>query len=212
LVAGILTVLAGCERTSSTDDRPVRSAAASASAEAAAVHVDDGSELVGTAAKPWHFVDWAHGPPLDLAQLRGRVAVVRFWTNGCHFCEATLPALQRLAKAFPAEEVVFIAAFHAKPKGSRYDAAEMVKVAEGYGVTFPIAFDPEWRTLDAWYLNGFHRPATSTTFVIGRDGRIAHVHPGPMFFPSDDPKDQKENADYLAMKRAITDAIAAPRR
>lgn len=175
----------------------------------AAVKFDDGRELVGTPAKPWRFVDWSHSEPLALDQLRGRVVVVRFWTNGCPFCERTLPAIQRLASEFPANDVVFVAAFHAKPKGTGYDAPAMVKLAEGMGVTFPIAFDPRWQTLDDWYMTGFRRRATSVTFVIGRDGKIAHIHPGPMFFPSDDPASAKENADFTAVRDAIRRALAS---
>jgi hypothetical protein len=50
--------------------------------------------------------------------------------------------------------------------------------------------------------DGFHRHATSATFVIGKDGRIVHVHPGPVYYPSDDPREDA-NRDYLALRSAV---------
>jgi hypothetical protein len=70
-----------------------------------------------------------------------------------------------------------------------------------------LAFDQEWRTLRAWYLDGFHRHATSATFVIGKDGRIVFVHPGPVFFPSEAAADADANRDWRRLRRAVLAAL-----
>jgi len=85
--------------------------------------------------------------------------------------------------------------------------AEPAKVAQSWGVSFPIAIDPGWKTLNAWWMNTGHRHATSVTFVVGKDGKIVHIHPGPVFHPSTDPLEAKQNRDYLSMRAAITQAI-----
>lgn len=136
--------------------------------------------LVGTPVKAWTFTDWSNNAPLTLAQLRGRVVVVRFWTVGCPFCEKSMPALEKLSQEFRDQPVTFVGAFHDKPVGSVPDMKEPMKVARAWGVTFPLAFDRDWRTLRAWYLDGHDRPATSVTLVIGKNGRVAHVDPGPV--------------------------------
>jgi thiol-disulfide isomerase/thioredoxin len=175
--------------------------------ESAPHHVDDGSELVGTPAKPWHLTDWVGSEPLTLEALRGRVVVVRFWTLGCPFCERTMPAIALLADEFADQPVTFVGAFHAKPVSSVPDMREPAALAKKWNVAFPLAFDRGWRTLNAWYMDGYHRHATSVTFVIDKRGVIAHVHKGPVFHPSDDPDEADENRDFLAVRQAIRDAL-----
>lgn len=169
----------------------------------------DGSELIGTRVPVWQLGDWQNSEPLTLAGLRGRVVVVRFWMSpGCPFCEKSMPALQVLAEEFADQAVTIVGAYHAKPVGSVADLSEPSKVAQAWGVTFPIAFDRKWKTLRSWWLDGkHHRHATSVTFVIGKDGRIVHIHPGPVFHPSDDPAEAQQNRDYLALRAAIVRAV-----
>jgi peroxiredoxin len=169
---------------------------------------EDGHELVGLPAKEWSFSDWVNGAPLSLAALRGRVVVVRFWTTECPYCERSMPALQKLATEFKDRPVTIVGAFHSKPADAVKDMSAPTRVAKSWGITFPLAFDRQWRTLRAWYLDGHHRHATSATFVIGRDGKIVHVHPGPVFYPSDVAADARQNRDFLAIRQAIVRALA----
>lgn len=173
----------------------------------------DGGELVGQLAPEWSFVEWVNGPRRSLAELRGRVVLVRFWTApACPHCRKTMPALQALAVELADQPVTFVGAFHSKPEG-RTSLAEAVDVANGWGVKFPIAFDQEWKTLRTWWLTGkAHRHATSATFVVGKDGRFVHVHPGPVFFPSDDPAHARPNQDYLVVRAAVVEALKGSAR
>ena len=171
----------------------------------------DGSELIGVTPAAWQLSDWQNSRPLTLTGLRGRVVVVRFWTSGgCPYCEKSMPALEALSHELRGKAVTFIGAFHDKPAGSRPDMTEALELAGKWGVTFPLAFDRNWRTLRSWWLDaGHHRHATSFTFVIGKDGTIAHVHPGPVYYPSEDPAAADENRDFQALRKAILTALAA---
>ncbi len=171
---------------------------------------EDVRGLVGTVLPEWTFAAWANGPALTLGGLRGRVVVIRFFTAGCPFCEASMPALAALAKELRDQPVTFVGAFHAKPARPTPPRERALALVKQWGVEFPIAFDDDWRTLRAWYLDGHPRPATSVTFVIDRAGRVAHVHPGPVYFPSSDPADAEANRDYLALRAAIERALGAP--
>ncbi len=172
----------------------------------------DGSELVGQVAPEWSFSEWAHGEPRALASLRGRVVVVRFWTApDCPFCSKTMPALQALSEELKGEPVTFVGAFHGKPNARFADLSAPRETADASGIDFPIAHDRDWKTLSAWWLEPGHRHATSVTFVIGADGRYLHVHPGPVFHPSDDPKEAEENRAYLAVAAAVRAGLSAHR-
>ena len=79
---------------------------------------EDARALVGTVLPEWTFAAWANGPALTLGGLRGRVVVIRFFTAGCPFCEASMPALAELAKELRDQPVTFVGAFHAKVTSS----------------------------------------------------------------------------------------------
>lgn len=171
-----------------------------------------GVELIGKPSPEWQVSDWDGAPARSLAQLRGRVVVVRFWTDGCPFCRASMPALQKLADELAGEPVLFVGLYIAKPRGAERTWSDVVAVARSWGVRFPLAYDRGWKTVDAWWLAGHDRAATSATFVIGADGRIVHVHPGPALYPSDDPAHAAEDRDYRALRAAVIAALPAARR
>lgn len=163
-----------------------------------------GGDLIGTQAKEWLAgPEWANSTPLRLRDLRGRVVVVRFWTDTCPYCEASLPALQKLAEEMKDAPVTFVGLYQSKPLGSERPWEGVVAHAAKLGVAFPIAYDHDWATLRSWWLGGTRRRATSASFVIGPEGRFVHVHPGPVFFPSEDPADARVNADFEAIREAI---------
>ena len=163
-----------------------------------------GSELVGTRPPAWSLDDWQQSKALTLEELRGQVVVLRFWTSpNCPFCKKSLPAMQGLADEFQDQPVSFIGAYHAKPRGSIKSMEEPMKTAKEWGIRFPLALDRDWNTLTQWWLSTGSRRATSATFVLAKDGTIAHVHPGPEFFPSKLATDAAPNADYVAIRQAI---------
>src|SRR5438132_14314479 len=68
---------------------------------------DSGAEMIGRPAPAWTFTRWI-GPPLSLAGLRGKVVLVRWWNEGCRFCAATLPAIERLRVAHGGDGLVVV--------------------------------------------------------------------------------------------------------
>ncbi len=48
------------------------------------------------------------GTTFNLADLRGKVVVVSFWTTRCAICAAEIPKLNKLAGSFKGKEVVFL--------------------------------------------------------------------------------------------------------
>jgi hypothetical protein len=72
---------------------------------------------------------------------------------------------------------VVIGFYHHKEDGP-FDPAIYEATARKYGFTFPLAVDPQWTTLKAWWLNGHDRDFTSASFLIDKAGRFRWVHPG----------------------------------
>src|SRR5262249_23654743 len=117
--------------------------AAPASAKAA------GAEI-GRPAPAWEFARWIRTPPLSLEALRGQVVLVRWGTEGCHYCGATLPALETLRARYVDRGLVVIGAYHPKPPREVSDR-KILAAADRDGFAGPIAVDPEWSTLDRYW-------------------------------------------------------------
>ncbi len=160
------------------------------------------ARLIGQPAKAWQVANWLNSVPLRLAELHGKVVLIRWWTApNCNFCAATAPALKEFHETFRERGLVVLGFYHHKtPSPLRPD--EVKERAEKFGFKFPIATDPNWQTLKQWWLNGAERDFTSVSFLIGRDGRIRHIHPGGEYVKGD--------ADYALMKRKIEEALAEP--
>lgn len=177
-------------------------------------HADDpdsGAELVGQQAPTWSFTRWI-GPQHSLAELRGKVVLIRWWTEGCHFCATTLPELERLRRAHADQGLVVIGAFHPKPPREVSDR-HILSVAKRLGFGGPIAVDRSWTTLDRYWLAGHpERSWTSISFLIDRDGTIRWVHGGGEYHPSSDPAHARCAIQYREMERALAAALAEPPR
>ncbi len=166
-------------------------------------------DLLGRQMPNWRVAAWSHTPPLDLAELRGKVVVVRFWTDTCPYCRASMPALQTLADEFADQPVVFVGLYHEKPQGRADAWPAAQQIGKDWGITFPIGHDANWSTLNSWWLSTGERAATSSTIVLGKDGKVIHVHPGPVYFPSDDPQHARENRDFVALRDSIVRGMAS---
>jgi peroxiredoxin len=154
-----------------------------------------GTDLLGTTPPEWDSEHWLNSPPLQLSSLRGKVVLVRWWTAGCPYCSASAPALREFDRAYRDRGLVVVGMYHHKESGP-LDYAVVDRTAAKYGFTFPVAIDPDWRTLDRWWApKTKQRGWTSVTFVLDRHGVIRHVHPGGQYV-------QGEPA-YDAMKSAI---------
>jgi thiol-disulfide isomerase/thioredoxin len=169
--------------------RPAMSAAPSGSPQTQSTAATD--SLLGTTPPEWEAERWMNSQPLHLGEIRGKVVLVRWWTDGCPFCSATAPALRRFDHDYAAQGLVVVGMYHHKcdPSGpcsadQPMDPHVYEDTAKSYGFTFPVAFDPDWRTLKSW-LRGVDTGFTSVTFVLDRKGVVRHVHPGGQYVEGD---------------------------
>lgn len=83
--------------------------------------------------------------PLRLAELRGKVVVLEFWTYCCVNCHHNLAELALLRERFP-DEVVVIGVHAAKFPAEKL-AANVREAIARHGIAHPVVNDP---TLDLW--------------------------------------------------------------
>jgi peroxiredoxin len=151
---------------------------------AGASHAGD-SKLVGTQALEWNLTDWINSKPLTLKEQRGKVVLVRWWTGeGCPFCAETAPALKEFHSRYSARGLVVVGVYHHKGRGP-LKVATVKRWVRDFGFQFPVAVDPQWRTLKRWWLTAPGRRWTSVTFLIDKKGVIRHIHSGGSYVKGD---------------------------
>jgi len=155
--------------------------------------------LIGTKALEWSVTDWINSKPLALKDLRGKVVLVRWWTgDGCPYCIATAPTLNEFHAKYGSKGLLVIGFYHHK-SDEPLSLATVNGYTKSFGFEFPVAVDPDWRTLRKWWLNGKKRQWTSVSFLIDRQGVIRHIHPGGQFAPG--------SKDYDQMKAKIEELL-----
>jgi len=141
-------------------------------------HATPGGELIGSTPPDWDVRDWIGSPPLNLASLRGKVVLVRWFTSpDCPYCHATAPALNRFHHDYARRGLAVVGMYHHKSDEPLTLDAVRGWVRE-YGFQFPVGVDRDWRTLRHWWLDGTKRDFTSVSFLIDRRGVIRQIHPG----------------------------------
>jgi thiol-disulfide isomerase/thioredoxin len=147
-----------------------------------AAPANEGTDVIGTKPEGWRVRDWLNSEPLALEALRGKVVLVRWWTApGCVFCESSAPALNEFWKRYRGRGLVVVGFYHHKASGP-FRLDEVKTQTAKLGFEFPVAVDPDWRTLRRWWLDKHDRGWTSVTFLLDQEGVIRHVHPGGAFF------------------------------
>jgi peroxiredoxin len=139
-----------------------------------------GEDRLGVVAPRLELQHWLNSPPLEMDALRGKVVLIRWWTDACPFCAATAPALRELDRKYGHRGLQVIGIFHPKPAGD-WSVERMQVAGKRLGLNFPVALDGDWTALRRWWPDLEKRGWTSVSFVVDETGVIRYVHPGGEF-------------------------------
>jgi thiol-disulfide isomerase/thioredoxin len=174
-----------------------------------------GADRLGEAVEATAIERWI-GDPLSFAgPSAGRATLIRFWTDSCPYCEASLPALERLRTTYASSGLATLAVYHPKPPRD-VDDDEVVRAAAGRGYHGRLAVDRDWRFLERVWLKGTSaRAATSASLLLDARGTIRFVHPGPVFFPAGEthgsgPEWDAAASDFADLETAICALLGEP--
>jgi cytochrome c biogenesis protein CcmG/thiol:disulfide interchange protein DsbE len=112
--------------------------------------------------------EWEGQPTATLDDMRGKVVVLNFWASWCVECRYEADVLEQASQQY-ADDVVFLGVAYAdvEPNSLAY--------MREFDVSYPHAPDLGTDISDRYEITG-----VPETFVIGRDGKIAYVHIGPI--------------------------------
>ncbi|MEH2538293.1 MULTISPECIES: thioredoxin family protein [unclassified Bradyrhizobium] len=116
--------------------------------------------------------NWFNSAPLKLADLRGKVVLVNFWTYGCVNCVNTLPHVTALYAKYKDRGLVVVG-IHTPEFPFERSASNVQAALKRHGITYPVAQDNDSRTWNA-YRNRYW-PAQ---YIVDQNGKIVFQHDG----------------------------------
>ena len=181
-------------------------------ADLAAMDRTAGDDRLGVQAPPFKFDGWINSEPLTIEDLKGKVVLVRWFTDTCPYCASSTPALRQLYEEYNDKGFTIVGVFH--PKAGRNDPLDIQRVkrvVEAREFKFPIAIDWDWRngTLKDWWRTGPKRPATSVTFILDKSGVIQFIHPGMEYHEDNGSEQHTMCANDMGRIRAAIEQLIA---
>src|ERR1017187_2536746 len=115
---------------------------------------------------------WYNSAPLTLAELRGKVVLVDFWTYSCINCVRTLPHMRALWAKYHDQPFVIVGV-HAPEFVFEKSPANVADAIKRHELGYPIAQDNDFGTWKAF--NNHYWPAK---YLIDAQGVIRYTHFG----------------------------------
>ena len=126
----------------------------------------------GTAPDFTGISNWFNSKPLTIADLRGKVVLVDFWTYGCVNCVNTLPHVTDVYAKYKDKGLVVVGV-HTPEFPFERSASNVQAALKRHGITYPVAQDNDSKTWNA-YRNRYW-PAQ---YIIDQNGKIVFRHEG----------------------------------
>jgi cytochrome c biogenesis protein CcdA/thiol-disulfide isomerase/thioredoxin len=115
---------------------------------------------------------WINSPPRTLAQLRGKVVLIDFWTYSCINCLRTLPHLKSWYSTYHDKGLVIIGV-HTPEFAFEHVTSNVRAAVKRLHITYPVMQDNRYKTWDN-YANQYW-PAE---YLIDKQGHVRHTHFG----------------------------------
>lgn len=135
---------------------------------------EQGTDLpkIGPAPEITGIVSWINSKPLTIAELKGKVVLIDFWTYSCINCIRTLPYVTSWYNTYKDKGLVVIGV-HTPEFEFEKDESNVKKATERFHVLYPVALDNNYKTWQAFSNN--YWPAH---YLIDQQGVVRQVHFG----------------------------------
>jgi cytochrome c biogenesis protein CcdA len=134
--------------------------------------LQDGLEKPYPAPELKDIQGWINSNPLKIADLKGKVVLVDFWTYSCINCVRTLPYITEWDKKYRDKGLVIIGV--SAPEFEFEKNANNVKAsAIAHGLKYPIALD---NNLSTW--SNFNNQYWPAHYLIDKNGQVVYTHFG----------------------------------
>jgi thiol-disulfide isomerase/thioredoxin len=94
--------------------------------------------------------DWVNTKPLKLADQRGRVVVLHFWTHGCINCAHNYPHYRAWQDKYKGNKDLLLVGVHTPEFDAEKDVGRIKERMAKNKLTFGAAVDNDQKTWQAW--------------------------------------------------------------
>jgi thiol-disulfide isomerase/thioredoxin len=126
----------------------------------------------GTAPNFAGISNWFNSAPLNIADLRGKVVLVDFWTYGCVNCINTLPHVSELYAKYKDRGLVVVGV-HTPEFPFERSASNVQAALKRHGISYPVAQDNDSQT---W--NAYRNQYWPAQYIVDQSGKIVFQHDG----------------------------------
>jgi peroxiredoxin len=134
--------------------------------------------------------EWINSKPLNLADQKGKVVVVHFWTNGCINCIHNYPHYRAWTDKYKDNRDLVIVGIHTPEFEAEKNTARIKERAAKNGLKFPIVVDSDRANWKAWG-NQFW----PCVYLVDKAGKVRHRWEGE--FGDEGYKTMTERIDKL---------------
>jgi cytochrome c biogenesis protein CcdA/thiol-disulfide isomerase/thioredoxin len=143
---------------------------------------------------------WINSTPLTVAQLRGKVVLIDFWTYSCINCLRTLPHLKSWYAAYHDKGLVIVGV-HTPEFAFEHETSNVRAAVKRLGIRYPVMQDNRYKTWDN-YANQYW-PAE---YLIDKQGHVRHTHFGEGEYDQTESLIRRLLNDKGAHARRVADA------
>jgi thiol-disulfide isomerase/thioredoxin len=118
------------------------------------------------------ITQWLNSDPLTVANLRGSVVLIQFWTFACINCQRTLPYIVQWHQQYAAKGLKVIG-IHTPEFAFERDVNTIKQALQKHKITYPVPVDSSFKT---W--NAYRNEYWPHLFLADRQGRIRYDHIG----------------------------------
>jgi thiol-disulfide isomerase/thioredoxin len=116
--------------------------------------------------------EWLNSDPLTVAELKGNVVLIQFWTFACINCQRTLPYIVKWHQQY-ADQGLKVIGVHTPEFAFEREIGNVKKALEEHQITYPVPIDGEFKTWKA-YDNSYW----PHLYLADRQGNIRYDHIG----------------------------------
>lgn len=128
--------------------------------------------VVGASAPEIGGQTWINSAPLQLAELKGKVVLVEFWTFGCFNCRNVEPHVKAWHEKYADKGLVVIGVHTPESDFERYEK-NVRDYVQKKKIPYAVVTDNDFRTWDR-----YENLAWPTVYLIDKRGVLRYLHIG----------------------------------
>ncbi len=118
---------------------------------------------------------WVNAKALKIADLKGKVVIVHFWTNGCINCVHNYPHYRAWTKLYAENADVQMIGVHTPEFDGEKNLDRLKEQLKKHELTFAVAVDNDMATWKAW--ENQYWPAI---YLVDAKGKVRKKHEGEL--------------------------------